>query len=59
MGHYPSSVFDCIPCPLGKYKPSVGSNICTHCPQGMTTNATGQTSADACGKFKDTIYQNG
>ena len=54
-GYYPNSSFDCIPCPLGKYKPSVGANICTNCPQGMTTSATGQSSSDACGKLREVI----
>ena len=51
-GHYPNSAFDCIPCPIGTYKPSVGSSTCTHCSEGLTTNTTGQTSVDACGRLR-------
>ena len=54
-GHYPNSTFDCIPSPIGTYKSSVGSSTCTHCSQGLTTNTTGQTSVDACGRLRENI----
>lgn len=38
----------CDPCPYGTYKESSGTELCTSCGAGRSTDEAGSTSASAC-----------
>ena len=39
---------NCEECPLGHYKPTIGPENCTRCPDGQSTDQTGSTSLSNC-----------
>ncbi|GBG35059.1 Signal peptide, CUB and EGF-like domain-containing protein 1 [Hondaea fermentalgiana] len=43
---YNRSKIVCEPCPTGYFKPLLGFETCTACPEGMTTFSTGQTACE-------------
>ena len=58
FGYQRSGADSCVPCGTGTYKPSRGEDVCTNCPAGTSSSATGATSAATCsvcdtGKFSD------
>jgi hypothetical protein len=57
-GYQRSGAQSCVPCGTGTYKPSRGENVCTECPAGTSSSATGAVSSATCsvcdvGKFSD------
>jgi len=57
-GYYSSGEASCVPCGTGTYKPARGDHVCTSCPAGTSSSATGAISSATCslcdvGKFTD------
>jgi hypothetical protein len=44
----PAAEHLCRPCPIGTYKPDAGDATCTACAPTLTTEGTGNASANAC-----------